>query len=420
MEDFYLILVSMGYGHQRTGFPLKKFAFQTLNANDYEGIPKRDKEIWKSTKSFYETISRMKNFPLLGNFLFWAFDRLQKIPQFYPKRDLSQPTLSLKTTYSLFKKNWMRHLFQKLSQKPLPVISTFFTPAFALEFFGYQEEIFLVVCDADVSRSWAPLFPQKSKIKYFVPTKEVKERLKMYGVKEENIFFTGYPLPLESEEDLKAALKVRLLNLDPFKNYFSKYQKIIENTLGPLPPASFRPLTLLFSVGGAGAQKEIGFQILRSLREKILQQKIKIVLSCGIRQEVKNYFLEAIEKLNLASCLNKSLEILFEESVDDYFEKFNQTLKNVDILWTKPSELSFYSALGIPIIVAPPIGSQEEFNLNYLVKSGFGIFQENPKYTHQWLFDWLEKGYLAECAMEGFLEGERNGTEKILKIVSRS
>jgi hypothetical protein len=75
--------------------------------------------------------------------------------------------------------------------------------------------------------------------------------------------------------------------------------------------------------------------------------------------------------------------------------------------------------LGIPIIVAPPIGSQEEFNMRYLLKSGFGILQENLNYLEQWLFDWLKKGYLAEAAMQGFVEGEKLGTFKILEIIKK-
>ena len=87
-------------------------------------------------------------------------------------------------------------------------------------------------------------------------------------------------------------------------------------------------------------------------------------------------------------------------------------------MWTTPSELSFYSALGIPIIISSSIGSQEEFNMRWLLKSGFGIFQENPRYTRQWLIDWLDRGYLAEAAMEGFIEGEKLGTFNIEKIIS--
>ena len=113
------------------------------------------------------------------------------------------------------------------------------------------------------------------------------------------------------------------------------------------------------------------------------------------------------------------IEILFAERIEDYFQEFNQALRKTDILWTKPSELSFHAALGIPIIIAPPIGSQEEFNMRWLLKSGFGLLQENPNYTKEWLFDWLEKGYLAEAAMEGFIEGEKLGTFKIEKIISK-
>ena len=49
-------------------------------------------------------------------------------------------------------------------------------------------------------------------------------------------------------------------------------------------------------------------------------------------------------------------------TTDEYFNTFNETLRETDILWTKPSELSFYAGLGIPIIIAPTIGSLEDFN----------------------------------------------------------
>lgn len=420
MGKLYLISVSMGYGHQRTAFPLKFLAEKWINANDYEGIPSFDKEIWEKTRNFYEKISRIKRFPLFGNFLFFLFDTFQKIPQFYPKRDLSRATFLLKTTYSLFKKGWMKDLFLKLKEKPLPVISTFFTPAFALEYFGYENEIFIVVCDADIARNWAPLEPKKTKIKYFVPTERVKERLILYGIPEKNIFLTGYPLPMENVglnlEIVKEDLKNRLVNLDPKKKYFEKYQRVIENYLGNLPRKSDHPLTILFSMGGAGAQREIGFQILKNLKAKIFNEEIKLILSVGTNEKAKEYFEKKIENLKLKG--KKFVEILFSKDIEDYFQKFNQTLRKTDILWTKPSELSFYSALGIPIIIAPPIGSQEEFNMRYLLKSGYGLAQENPRYLNQWLFDWLEEGYLAECAMEGFIEGEKLGAMNIANIVS--
>jgi hypothetical protein len=430
MEKFWLISVNMGYGHQRTAFPLRKFSKEWIQANDYEGIPKRDRDIWEWSRRGYEFISRFKKVPLIGEFAFSIFDFFQRIYYFYPKRDLSQPNFATERIYSLFKSGWGRHLIEKLKAESsklktnLPIVSTFFTPAFMAEYFEYPGEIFLIVCDADVSRSWAPLKPKESKIKYFVPNERVFERLQLYGIKKENIFLTGYPLPIENigsenTEILKEDLKFRLLNLDPEFSYFAKYRELVLSKLGPLPEKSDHPLTILFSVGGAGAQREIGAKILWRLKDWIKEKKIKVILSAGIKKWVRDYFVNCIKYLKIEKFLGESIEIIFEEKIEDYFKKFNKTLRKTDILWTKPSELSFYSALGIPILISPPIGSQEEFNMRYLLKSGFGIFQENPNYLEQWLFDWLKKGYLAEAAMQGFVEGEKFGTFKILEIIKK-
>ena len=418
MKKVWLISVNMGYGHQRTIEPLKDLALKgkIIQANSYQGIPQQDREIWQRTRRFYEFISRFRRFPLLGKLVFLIFDAFQNISGFYPKRDLSKPNFSLKQIYSLFKKTWGKDLIEKLKKDPHPLITTFFIPAFMAEFFNYPKNIFCVVCDTDIARTWVPLNSKLSKIKYLAPTERVVERLKLYGVKKENIFLTGYPLPQEiigakKMEILKKDLKERLLNLDPKKRYFQYYQPLIKKHLGVLPKKSNHPLTIMFSVGGAGAQKKIGIKIMKSLAQKIRDNEIKLILSAGIRKEVKQYFEKKI--------LSKNVEIIFDKDIHCYFQKFNQALKKTDILWTKPSELSFYSGLGLPIIIAPSIGSQEEFNKRWLLKSGFGLSQKNPDYTNQWLFDWLEQGHLAEAAMQGFIEGKKMGTFNIKKIISQ-
>jgi hypothetical protein len=428
MKRAWIISVNMGYGHQRTAFPLRYLApdQKVINANNYPTIPTKDRKIWETTRKFYEAISRFSCVPFVGKAVFSVYDRFQKILDFYPKRDLSKPNFALKKIYSLLKKGWGKHLIDKLRIENsklkinLPLVSTFFTPAFMAEFFGYAGEIYCIVCDADISRTWAPLSPQTSKIKYLAPTLRVVERLKLYGVKSGNIFLTGYPLPLENVgspdlEILKQDLKYRLLNLDPQKRYLTKHKGLVEGNLGQRPEKSDHLLTLMFSIGGAGAQKEISAKILRSLRFEIWQGKIKIILSSGIKEKIKEYFEKVIQKFRLKK---ENIEIIFENDIESYFVKFNSALRKTDILWTKPSELSFYSALGIPIIIAPPIGSQEEFNMRWLLKSGFGLLQENPNYTKQWLFDWLDEGYFAEAALEGFIEGEKLGTYNIEKIIS--
>ena len=101
----WLVTVAMGYGHQRTAYPLKGIAFKgkAINANNYDGIPDKDRKIWLNSKDFYEFISRLKRIPLIGNVIFSIYDKFQQIPSFYPERDLSKPTIALKKIFSIIK-----------------------------------------------------------------------------------------------------------------------------------------------------------------------------------------------------------------------------------------------------------------------------------------------------------------------------
>jgi hypothetical protein len=421
----WVVTVDMGYGHQRATQPLKDLAYQgIIDANLYPGMPVSDKKIWHDNTANYEAISRFKKVPLIGELSFSLFDYFQSIARFYPRRDLSRPSLQLFATYQMIKKNnWGRHLIDKLAKKPLPLITPFFTTAYMAEIFNYPGEIYLIICDADISRAWAPWRPRQSKIKYLVPTQRAVERLRLYGIKAENIFLTGFPLPKENLGDnnlsiLKRDLKNRLNHLDPQRTYYRDYQKTVASWLGVkrLPLTNHHPLTIAFAVGGAGAQQELGITIANSLQERIKAGQVRLLLIAGSRPEINDFFKQELKKLKI----NKNVEIIFDSNKLKYLATFNQALHNTDILWTKPSELSFYSALGLPIIIAPPIGSQEKFNREYLRKMGAGLDQEDPRYVNEWLFDWLNQGWLAEAAMQGFLEGNKLGTYNIERIIQHS
>ncbi len=417
----WVIDVNMGYGHQRTAYPLRDLApnKEVISANDYKGMPIKDKAIWDSSRNFYEFISKFKRFPIIGEFAFSIFDKFQKILNFYPKRDLSRPNLYSKQVSGLIKKGWGKDLIKKLSKNPLPLITTFFIPAFMAEAFNYPGEIFCVICDADISRSWAPSNPFQSKIKYFAPNFRVMERLMLYGIKKESIFLTGYPLPKENVKNVTKDLTYRIANLDTRKRYQRKYKPLIKAFLGNLPKKSNHAFAITFAVGGAGAQKEVAIKILKTLSLKIKKGEIKIFLVAGVRKEVKKYFLENIERLGLQNNLNKNLEIIYEKNIKDYFKKFNQVLRKTDILWTKPSELSFYTALGLPIILAPTVGSQEDFNEEWLLRLGSAMNQKDLNYIDQWLLDFMDSGWFAEASMQGFIEAKRMGTYEIEKIISK-
>lgn len=422
----WVVSVDMGYGHQRAAYPLRHLAYHgIINANNYPGILKEDREIWRSSRKFYEFISRFKRVPLVGDSVFDFYDRLQSIAPFYPKRDLSDPTYQVVQIMSLIKKsNWGRHLIQKLSKEPYPLIATFFVPAFMAEYYRYPGEIYCLATDSDISRAWVPQFPSRSRIKYFAPTYRVADRLELYGIRKQNIFLTGFPLPPENIGGptlriLKRDLRYRLVNLDPQGKYYCQYRAIVEHYLGRqlLPRQSTHPLTLMFAVGGAGAQRGLAVQILESLKTKITQHQISYTMVAGIHNEVFAFFRAAIKRVGLLHELGKHIHIIHSNSTMDYFDAFNRALRTTDILWSKPSELSFYTGLGIPLIMAPPIGSQERFNMRWVESVGSGTFQEDPTYTHEWLFDWLDSGWLAESAMEGFVEAPKFGVYNISKII---
>lgn len=418
----------MGYGHQRAAYPLLRLATTPkkwnmpepviISANNYPEMPRHDRARWSETQRTYEWISRMNGFPFFGKRIFRVMDYFQKIEPFYPRRDLSKPTLQTKQIYGMIKHGFGKHLIATLNENPLPLICSFFIPAFFAEEHGYKGEIYCVCTDTDVSRAWAPLHPEKSRITYLAPTVRVRERLKLYGVRPEKIVLTGFPLP-ETVAQNKIALARRIFKLDPRDVYQKKFAELLSLHLGINPKEAEieKPLTVTFAVGGAGAQWKIGVAVLKSLQDQIKNGSVKLNLVAGSSKRILKKFERAVRSLKLTGYRNKSVTILFNENKFKYFELFNKTLIETDLLWTKPSELSFYVALGLPIIMAPSLGSHEESNKAWLHMVGGGFSEYDPRYTNEWLYDWLDSGWFAEAAMNGFLNAPKRAVEHIEDLV---
>lgn len=416
-----LIAADMGYGHQRAAYPLLDIAVDNkiVSINSYDGVPDWEKKYWRNSLSSYEKISRLKKVPIIGRVVFQIMDAFQKIAPFYPNRDLSKPTFQEKFFYRVVKKGLGKSLIEKLNKTNLPFLTTFFVAAYFAEAQNYNGNIYCVICDTDASRAWANLDSKNTRVIYLLPSEKVRERFMMYGVSKENLIVTGFPLPKENigenKEILKSDLAVRLNILDPKRTYFEKYTTLIKNYL---PEKNInRPLTITYAVGGAGAQKEIGLIILKNLKDKIINGSLAINLVAGSRLDVKEYFEKGIVDLGLDT--NANVKIIFNADKVNYFREFNQTLKTTDILWTKPSELSFYCALGLPIIMSQPVGSQEDFNREWLLNVGAGVDSYDPEHVEEWLPDLLESGRLARAAMDGFLNAETMGTYNIEKLFNK-
>jgi hypothetical protein len=417
----WVVSADMGYGHQRAVYPLRHIAEDgIITVGSSEAISKAEKKLWKRLLNAYEFFSRAKGIPVIGPPVFSMLDSLMRIPSFYPMRNLSNTTFQVNLLESLIEKGLCKGMLEKTAAKNLPVVTSFYASAIAADKKGFNK-IYCIICDADINRVWVAKQPWESRIEYFAPCGKAAQRLKAYGVPEERIHLTGFPLPVELLGDenlsiLKKDLAQRLFYLDPKGKFWARHGRNVEYFLGKENCVfkNDRKLTITYAVGGAGAQKEIGGKIAQSLKEKLKTGEVRLNLVAGIRQEVNEYFESVKSEVDAGGV---GINIIYSKSLQDYFGQFNRALRETDILWTKPSELSFYSALGIPIIMSPIIGSQEKFNRKWLREVQAALKQENPEYTEQWLYDLLNRGTLAESAWDGFLKVRKLGTFKIKQVL---
>lgn len=412
----------MGLGHQRATYPLRMLAFDGIQLfGDNEMSSNKERRLWKAFQNSYEFISRTRQFPVIGPSLFSILEKMQNISPYYPFRDLSRPSLQVKYLYYLLSRGMGCGMSGKLSTMKLPVITSFYSAAVAAE---EQTDlpVYCIVCDADINRVWVAENPQKSRIIYFAPCGHALRRLKQYGIPDERIFLTGFPLPQENigghdMHILKEDLAQRLVRLDPTKRFRTIHGEEARHYLGDFLPLhdNVSPLTITYAVGGAGAQAEIAEGVVKSLSRQLKAGRFKLNLVAASRQEIMLYFKKLLKGHDLESSGN--VNIVYNPDKNEYFKEFNRLLRTTDILWTKPSELSFYCGLGIPIIIAPPIGPHEVFNQRWLRDLGAGSHQCEPLYCGEWIMDYVNEGKLSQSAWDGFLYARKMGAYKIMEVL---
>jgi hypothetical protein len=418
----WVATADMGLGHQRATYPFSDIAEEgILSVNNGSFVSDEEKKLWDRLRSAYEFLSRARSLPLIGKPLFSLVDSLQYIHPFYPVRDMSQPSSQTRMLARVIRKGLCRSMLEKIRTKPLPLLTSYMTPAIAAGMDGY-EQVYCIICDAEINRAWVAEKPSASRIRYFAPCGRAMRRLRSYGVPERYIFLTGFPLPLEllggrELPVLKRDLAQRLHYLDPGGRFWPVHHKNVHHYLGKRNCVfrGERVFTLTFAVGGAGAQTEYAQKIVRSLRKKLGNGEMRLNLVAGVREEVARLF-QAIKEELLPGC--DGLRVVHASTKEAYFRRFSQVIEETDVLWTKPSELSFYCGLGIPLIISPALGWQEVYNRKWLLEVQAGIVQEDPAYADQWLFDLLQDGRLAESAWDGFIKARKCGTYKIMDVLA--
>lgn len=420
-----VVAIDMGYGHLRPAYALAERAKVPVMETDKPPLAdEKDKQKWDYIRGYYENLSRASQWPALGAPFRGILSINTNISNFYPERDLSKPNLGALVLEWMIRRGLGQSLVRYLEERQGSLLTTFYMPAVAADTLGY-ERVFCVVTDSDINRVWAPVDTANTRIMYLVPTQRTRRRLRAYGVPAERVRVTGFPLPHELVggthlTSLKENLARRLVRLDPQGAFRHDQRHGIDLFLGDLPGSSSRePVHLTFAIGGAGAQVGLVRKFLPSLRNLILDGRLRLSLIAGIRQEVGEALSSAVVESGLGRQLSKEhgIDVVVHDSFPEYLSSFNRILADTDVLWTKPSEMTFYAALGLPLIFSWPVGSHEGYNRRWALESGAALKQRDPRYTGEWLKDWLNDGTLAAAAWAGFTRLPQFGLYQILEAV---
>jgi hypothetical protein len=418
-----VVAVEMGFGHLRAADAVARALGQPLLHADREPVADpAERALWARTRHNYERLSRLSTLPLVGAPFGALLDTITHIPGLHPGRNLTRPTFSVGLIERLVERGVGRGVVAALEREQAPLFTTFFATALAADRKS-SAEIDCLVTDTDLARAWVARDPRRSRIRYFAPSERAVRRLAAYGVPPERVLMTGFPLPDEllGGEELPVArrnLARRLGRLDGRGRFRRALGDEAARRLGgSLAPDGESPL-VVFAVGGAGAQAGLPAIFLPSLRPLVEVGRLRLALLAGTRPAVRRDFEALLARHDLAG--HPGVRIVSAPDLETYFPTCNALLAEADVLWTKPSEMTFFGALGLPLVLSPPVGTQEIYNRRWALEAGAGLAQRDPRFAGEWLGEWLEDGVLAGAAWNGFTRLPKRGLYRILSAFERA
>jgi hypothetical protein len=422
-ERVALVSIEMGYGHLRAAQSLADAIGCSVLELDRPPLATADENRrWQRARAGYELISRASQLPLIGRPFRALVEGLTQVPSPYGRRSQAAPTMAVAGLERMAERGLGATFISYLKRNRSTLLTTFYAPAIIAQLAGL-ERIVCVVTDADFNRVWVPWDPRATTIHYCAPSERVRRRLLTLGVPATRVHLTGFPLPqsLTGGADLGALrrnLAARLTRLDPAGTFRLSQGEELRHFLGGLPSDSpAGPPLITFAVGGAGAQLPLVRQLLPALASAIGGGTLSLALVAGCRKEVADELLALAAGAGLEHRLGHGIEVVSAPDFATYYRAFCELLARTDVLWTKPSEMTFYGALGIPIVFSPPIGAHERYNRRWARERGAGLKQHDPRHAGDWLREWLEDGVLAAAAWSGYLRLPKFGTERILEVV---
>jgi len=412
-----IVAVEMGYGHLRAAHTLAE-AFDTeIIRMDLPPVAgPAEAAVWRGIVRFYSGLSQACDWPVAGAA---AQTILGKITEIAPPRAQVNGTTWLTEIADSLTANFMGRRLRSLAAKAEgPVLTTYPAAAMAARH-ASGTRIFCLVTDTDANRAWAPANASNPAIDYFAPVPRVVDRLRSFGVPEKRIHLTGFPLSPKLVAEAQTALAGRLRRLDPRWTFRSQAGNELRALAEDSPPdAASEPITMTVAIGGAGGQTGYVGKLLRSLRKQVLAGKLRLNLVAGTRADVAEILRKLVDAVGLTARVKCGIEIVLDTELRGYFRKFEDCLAKTDVLWTKPSELTFYAALGIPMLLAPPIGGQEHANRDWLLSNNAALDAGDPTTLDDRIEHLLEAGELCRVAWNAYSRFDRNGLDRIQKVIN--
>ncbi len=387
----------MGFGHLRAAHNIASYSkAPVLRVDNDPYVSVIDRFVWRVGQSTH--IYGSRDSESRSKFLYRRFEKLMEIPDDHAPVSLKGSEL----IYTLQKLGAGKKLFNSLDDYSPTLLHTFYLPAMLSVYHGYAGKNFLLLCDTDIHRVWAPIHPGNRNLNYCVPTAKSADRLISYGVKKEKICVTGFPLPVQNTGggDLKLLADDLEIRKTRLKN------------------DSSLPLTIMFPFSGAGAYSNVLTELVKSIIDELKAGVLRLIVSCGdnahAQRNAENLFVNyGIDELEF-------IEIMYDKDIFTAFDRFNSALKSTDVMITKPSEMVFYAALGIPLVFLPPIGAHEAKNRDYIFENRCGVNMVPPSEFAKWILGSRCSGMLMELAENGYNNLPKTGTFEIDDLLTLS
>lgn len=419
-----IVAVNMGYGHLRPAAALAEVLRTVVSRGDLAPLAdSRDRDTLARLHAQLVFLSRASQVPLVGPAMRRVLDAVTWVPRLRRRGELAAPNAATRHLRTLIDRGFGAALADRVRASRAPMLSTFYAQAIAADARGV-DDVHCLTTDSDVNRVWVAHDPRASRIRYCVPLRRTARRLEAYGVPSERIHLTGFPLPPglvggPSLDVLHENLARRLLRLDPSGAWRREAPDAARRLMERAPRgAASAPVSVTFAIGGAGAQAELACALVRALREPLARGAVRLTLVAGVRREVASR-LVGFARWHAAEALRRgAIDVLHGATFQDYLARFEVRLARTDVLVTKPSEMIFYGALGLALVLAPPLGHHERANGRLARRKGFGLEAPPPSGTARWLEQHLADGSLARAAWSGYARMPKDGTYRIARLLA--